>query len=116
MEVIKAEKYNCSFKGISTVEQEEENDNEFNCSDGVVTAFSCLDAFSRWLKVMWDVSLSISAPSAPNNEAYGETYDDFIESKDVEFTLFTVDKDHIRVEVKYIGRNDFYYTISIVKQ
>lgn len=37
---------------------------------------------------MWDVSLSISAPSPNSNEVYGETFNDFIESKDVEFTLF----------------------------
>lgn len=40
MKVMKAENYNCSFKGISTVEQQQENDNEFNHSDGVVAAFS----------------------------------------------------------------------------
>lgn len=39
MKVMKAENYNCSFKGISTVEQQQENDNEFNHSDGVVAAF-----------------------------------------------------------------------------
>lgn len=116
MEVMKAENYNCTFKGISTVEQQEENDNEFNHSDGVVKAFSCIDAFSQWLKEMWDVSLSISAPSAPSNEVYGETYIEFIESKDVEFTLFKVDQYHFRIEIKYKGRNDFYYEISIIKQ
>lgn len=65
---------------------------------------------------MWDVSLSISAPSPNSNEVYGETFNDFIESKDVEFTLFEVDKDHLRIEIKYKGRNDFYYEISIIKQ
>ncbi len=116
MKVMKAENYNCSFKGISTVEQQQENDNEFNHSDGVVAAFSCQDALSQWLKEMWDVSLSISAPSPNSNEVYGETFNDFIESKDVEFTLFEVDKDHLRIEIKYKGRNDYYYEISIIKQ
>lgn len=116
MEAMKAEKYQCSFKGISTLDQQAENDNEFNHSDGLVTAFSCQDALSQWLKEMWDVSLSIAAPSPPNNEVYGETYSDFIESNDVEFTLFEVDKNHLRMQINYKGRNDFYYEISIIKQ
>lgn len=116
MQVLKAEKYQCSFKGISTVEQQEQNDKEFNHYNGVVKAFSCKDAFSQWLKEMWDVSLSIAVPSAPSNENYGETYMDFIGSKDVEFSLFKVDKHHHRIEIKYKGRSDFYYEISILEQ
>lgn len=116
MKVMKAEKYKCSFKGIATVEQED-NHNEFNHSEEVITAFSCQDALSRWLKEMWDMSLSISAPSAPNKVFnYGETYEEFIGSKDVEFSLFEVDKNHICINIKYRERNDFYYEISIIKQ
>ena len=60
MEAMKAEKYQCSFKGISTLDQQAEND--------------------------------------------------------VEFTLFEADKNQLRMQINYKGRNDFYYEISIIKQ
>lgn len=83
MEIMKAEKYDCKFKGISTREQQESNDNEFNHSEEVITAFSCEDAFSKWLKEMWDVSLSVSIPYPLTDDVvdYGSTYEDLLQVK-----------------------------------
>lgn len=118
MEIMKAESFNCHFTGFAITNSPDlPNPDEFNHDESFITAFSCEDALSQWLRRMWDGFLSINIPSSPKDEIfnYGETYEEFIASKDVEFKLFNVEKDHIRIEIKYTGRNDFYYEILIQK-
>lgn len=118
MKTMKAESFNCYFKGLATTNSQDlPNPDEFNHDETIITAFSCEDALSQWLRRVWDISLSINIPCSLNNEVfnYGETYEDFIASKDVEFTLFNIEKEHIRIEIKYRGRSDFFYEISILK-
>lgn len=119
MKTMKAKKYNCHFKGLAITNSPDlPNPDEFNHEESIITAFSFEDALSQWLRKMWDISLSINIPCSLNDEIfnYGETYEEFIASKDIEFNLFKLNENNNRIEIKYKGRNDFYYEISIQEQ
>lgn len=118
MKTMKAKKYNCHFKGLAITNSPDlPNPDEFNQEKSTITAFSYEDALSQWLRKMWDISLSINIPCSLNDEVYnyGETYEEFIASKDIEFNQLKLNENHIHIEIKYKGRNDFYYEISIQK-
>ncbi|EPO6600059.1 hypothetical protein U2F15_15960 [Acinetobacter baumannii] len=118
MKTMKAEKFNCEFKGFGVTNSPDlPNPDEFNHDESIITAFSFEDALSQWLRQMWDMFLSINIPCSLNGEVYtyGETYQDFIASKDVEFNLVNTEEDRIRLEIRYRGRSDFWYEISLLK-
>lgn len=115
---MKAAKFNCEFKGFGVTNTPDvPNPDEFNYDESIITAFSFEDALSQWLRKVWDMFLSINIPYSPNDEVYtyGETYQDFIGSKDVEFNQVIIEKDRIQLEIRYRGRSDFWYEISILK-
>lgn len=74
-------------------------------------------AIFQYLREMWDISLSVSIPSNLGNESlsYGETYEDFISSNAVEFNMTKLDENHITMEIKYKGRDEFFYKITALK-
>ena len=113
--VVKAKKFACKFKGISTIPlHDDQGFNEFNESEGDVIAFSLDGAIFQWLKEMWDCSLSVNIPysSDLNTINYGQEFAEFISSKDVEFKIIESNKRSIVIEFRYNGYDNYFYSIS----